>query len=86
MIASGEKKEEYREIKPYWAKRFYQEYDAIQFVNGYGLDRPRMLIKFKYLEKGFGVPSWGAPTDKEVYILGLGKILVIDNYNIKKPE
>ena len=23
MIASGEKKEEYREIKPYWEKRFY---------------------------------------------------------------
>lgn len=23
MIKSGEKKEEYREIKPYWTKRFY---------------------------------------------------------------
>lgn len=26
MIASGEKKEEYREIKPYWIKRFFDKY------------------------------------------------------------
>lgn len=26
MIASGEKKEEYREIKPYWAKRLCDSY------------------------------------------------------------
>jgi hypothetical protein len=28
MIASGEKKEEYREIKPYWASRLVDEYDG----------------------------------------------------------
>lgn len=27
MIASGEKKEEYREIKPYWEKRFICGYE-----------------------------------------------------------
>lgn len=29
MIASGEKKEEYREIKPYWEKRLL-DYEAIK--------------------------------------------------------
>ena len=27
MIKSGEKKEEYREIKPYWTKRFENYYE-----------------------------------------------------------
>lgn len=27
MIVSGEKKEEYREIKPYWTKRFENYYE-----------------------------------------------------------
>ena len=29
MIASGEKKEEYREIKPYWVTRFNNELDKM---------------------------------------------------------
>ena len=36
MIASGEKREEYRELKPYWHKRLMDKtYDAIKFRNGY---------------------------------------------------
>lgn len=31
MIASGEKKEEYREIKPYWTKRFENYYEIAKF-------------------------------------------------------
>lgn len=34
MIKSGEKKEEYREIKPYYASRFYNNYIA----SGVGLE------------------------------------------------
>ncbi len=37
MIASGEKKEEYREVKRYWVKRFtlpeYHEYHEIQLIH-----------------------------------------------------
>ena len=29
MIKSGEKKEEYREIKPYWTSRFNHEFDKM---------------------------------------------------------
>ena len=34
MIKSGEKKEEYREIKPYYAGRFYKNY----IISGVGLE------------------------------------------------
>lgn len=42
MIASGEKKEEYRELKLYWERRFIDPllaYDAslMEFINGKGL-------------------------------------------------
>lgn len=33
MIASGEKKEEYREIKPYWIKRFIWNNDSDNISN-----------------------------------------------------
>lgn len=33
MISSGEKKEEYREIKPYWIKRFLPNYKKAFFVS-----------------------------------------------------
>lgn len=37
-IASGEKKIEYREIKPYWTKRlFSREWGSVRFRKGYTL-------------------------------------------------
>ena len=32
MIKSGEKTEEYREIKPYWTKRFYKAFDGLTLI------------------------------------------------------
>lgn len=83
MIASGIKKEEYREMKPHWHKRLLnKKYDAIQFVNGYGHHRPRMLIELKEVLSGLGITEWGA--GREVtYILKLGNILKIENYEVK---
>ena len=75
MILSGEKKHEYREIKPYWTKRLFKNYDAINFVNGYGKHRPQFLIEIKYIDSGFGLVKWGAIENKMVYILRLGKII-----------
>jgi len=46
MILSGEKKEEYREIKNYWAARLLgKQYDTILFRNGYSKNAPKFLIK-----------------------------------------
>jgi hypothetical protein len=48
LILSGEKKEEYREIKPYWEKRLIgKKYDRIIFRNGYGDNVPWFAIELK---------------------------------------
>lgn len=76
MIASGAKVEEYREMKPYWHKRFLgQRFDAIKFRNGYNPDSPTMLVELEGISSGLGIVNWGAPERQPVYILKLGKIL-----------
>lgn len=76
LIASGEKKEEYRVVKPYWTKRlFHRDYDAIQFRNGYRPDSPTMLVEYLGYTTGWGGnESWGAE-GAEYYRLKLGRIL-----------
>lgn len=82
MILSGEKKEEYREIKPYWATRFENlAYNksvddmCIRFTNGYGSHRPSLDIELNMFSAGKGKEEWGAINGNEYYILKLGKIL-----------
>lgn len=85
MIEIGEKREEYREIKPYWSKRFvgvdkpllphrygYQHanvkgYTYVRFR--YGYTKRTMLYKIDEIIIGRGNPNWGAPTDKDVFII-----------------
>ena len=73
LIKSGEKKEEYREIKPYWTKRLtindraIKNYNYIIFTNGYRKDSPK--LKIEYL--GLGV---GEFENRKCYVLKLGKI------------
>lgn len=78
MIASGEKREEYREIKPYWTRRLADiradEYDAVRFRNGYRTDSPAVTVELEGIFSGFGRKEWGAPSER-VYILRLGRIL-----------
>ena len=80
MILSGKKKEEYREIKPYWTKRFNFEDDTLYlqrtviFKNGYRKDSPQIKCYVK-IEKGYGRIEWGAEPNKEYYVL---KILSVE--------
>jgi hypothetical protein len=75
MIASGQKKEEYREIKPYWDARLRaKEYTHILFRNGYSKNARSILVECKWIALGFGLPSWGAP-QKRAYVLRLGEII-----------
>ena len=87
-IESGIKKEEYREIKPYWSKRFVGEdepvvvehysddgcnvfgYTHVRFR--YGYTKRTMLFELKEIKIDMGKSEWGAPEDKEVFILKLG--------------
>jgi len=88
MIESGIKTEEYREIKPYWCKRFIGEYEPVVVVHystegcnvfdythirfRYGYTKRTMLFELKGITIGKGKTEWGAPEDKEVFILKLG--------------
>ena len=77
MIASGVKKEEYREMKPYWHKRLMgkKKYDRILFRNGYSKTAPKLLVELIAITSSLGIVEWGAPENQEVYILVLGAIL-----------
>ena len=72
MIKSGEKKEEYREIKPYWTSRLKFWFPAlivgrntecarpvfeVKFRNGYRKDSPEITCMCR-LRKGIGNPEW----------------------------
>ena len=74
LIASGEKKEEYREIKGYWDTRLEgRQYSQVIFRNGYSKGSRRVIVECLGITKGIGRPEWGAPAE-EVYIIKLGKI------------
>lgn len=94
MIESGEKREEYRDFKPYWLKRlaffnngflrFRYNYKYCHFpyireidnVDGYthvrfryGYTKRTMLFKIDEITLGLGNPLWGAPCDRDVFII-----------------
>ncbi len=85
MVASGEKQEEYREIKPYWQKYFvhglikiggicYSPANVIIcFSLGYSTDRPQMRYKCRGLVVRTGRPEWGAETGKEYFVIQIGE-------------
>jgi len=76
LIKSGYKKEEYREIKPYWNTRLNgKSFDAICFKNGYSKNAPKFTIELKKTLIGAGQIEWGAPRNQAVHILQLGKII-----------
>jgi hypothetical protein len=75
LIESGIKTEEYREIKPYWIKRFcitdsdFKHYDKVKF--SYGYTKKTMTFLIEKISKGKGKKEWGA-MDDEVFIITLG--------------
>jgi hypothetical protein len=76
MIASGIKREEYRELKQYWDKRLRgRSFMEVHFRNGYGANAPKMIVQVCGLYMGFGRVEWGAPESGPVYVLRLGEII-----------
>lgn len=86
MIASGVKKEEYREIKEFYIKRFqdfsklsihndaFQHYDAVRFHRGQG-GKTTMLVECNGIHIGHGKPEWGAVPGETYFVIELGEIL-----------
>ena len=95
MILAGIKKEEYRDIKPYWIKRLLnadftddrkfvfddnqRHYDAIQFTNGYGKTAPTMLVEYHGVKVGNTKEGWADSYKTEAFVLLLGKVLEAKN-------
>lgn len=89
MIFSRIKKEEYREIKPYWERYLVKELNLIRiknqlwhpsaviicFSNGYSKDRRQFYIECKDLVIGEGKPEWGAEKGKRYFVLKLGDVI-----------
>lgn len=76
MILLENKKEEYREIKPYWTNRIYaKKYKYITFRNGYARNAPQFTIELKNISQSTGKTKWGAEQDKMYFVLHLGKII-----------
>ena len=86
MILSGEKKEEYREIKPYYETRFINTFmfyrdgfpivndvQKVMFRNGYSKNSPSFVAKCT-LSVGTGREEWGAEKDKQYFILTIHEI------------
>lgn len=90
MIASREKTEEYREIKPYYRKRF----ETIGLLDVYGLpvvNKVWVILRNGYSTKSpqieaevtldikEGRPEWGAEPGVEYYVLKILRICRVAN-------
>ena len=76
MISSGIKKEEYRTPgKWIYSRLVRKDYDAIEFVNGYGADKPRFLIEYRGFHHGVGKPEWGAAEGQTYVVIAMGRLL-----------
>ena len=81
MIDIGVKTEDYRDNKLYWCKRLYkngdrttQEFKPYTHVTfSYGYTKRRMTFEIKKILLAFGKTEWGAPSDKLVFTIKLGK-------------
>ena len=89
MIASGEKKEDYRELKDYWWSRLteligneqpYRKFDLIVFRNGYNKNSPVMTAECLGITAGIGKIEWGAPSTV-CLIIHIGKVIMIHHGN-----
>jgi hypothetical protein len=91
MINSGYKKEEYRQIKPYWESRFltfstaggkFKQYDKIIISNGYGNSCPTIVVECLGITiQNKGEERWGwSERYGRCFVLKLGKILERKNF------
>jgi hypothetical protein len=86
MIKSGEKREEYREIKPYYDKRLGYlavgtgKVTTILLRNGYNYNSPSIKCKCS-VTIGEGKEGWGAEPNVNYYILNILDILEVKDYD-----
>ncbi len=91
MIASGEKREEYRGEDNRQVKNAWERVADVEMIlrNGYRLDSPALLVHVYgiVLRDGndFIHPEWGEPTDRPHFAIMLGDVLMRGTYaEVKK--
>jgi hypothetical protein len=92
MIASGEKLEEYRDLKPYWVNRLYDietakpvAFDSIIFHRGY--TDTIFEVTYKGLSFGSSHDKWSENgISKWCFILKLGSVFNYDAFIRIKTE
>lgn len=78
MIASGEKREEYRQPSKWILSRLEgKKYDAVRFRNGYNPDSPVCVCEFKGWKFGYGKKKWGGGSTpgSPIIVIKLGAVL-----------
>ena len=94
MLLSGEKKEEYREMSPYYRARFMNAglldqfgleeekvVELFKFQNGYSKSSAYFIAKCSLSIKT-GNPEWGAEPGKEYYVLKIIEIVEVVNSGV----
>lgn len=95
LILSGVKREEYREVKMYWAKRLmngfpeihgieklnpdFKTFEHIEFRNGYAKKAPTIIVQCHGIEFGKTRIGWADEDGKECFVLKLGIIIKTEN-------
>ena len=81
MIASGEKREEYRDFKPFWRKRLEKWWTrkpgdtrkrVVAFSRGYRKADMFFVVISSCMTDGSGKPEWGEP-DTPHWVISLGR-------------
>lgn len=82
LIAEDVKKEDYREINPYWAKKIKRNEDAkyIRFENGYSKKCPKITLEYLGYDVKKANKNWANNHDTTFFALQLGKIVKLENY------
>ena len=70
MIESGEKKEEYRDITPYYEKRIRLGESTLRLRNGYAKNAPMLEVTVNTSIKQ-GLTEWGAEEGQMYFALSI---------------
>ena len=85
MIASGEKREEYRVPSPWIFSRLEnKQYEEVRFRNGYAPNSLEVICEYLGYELGFGRKKWGADGLMCV-VIKLGRVLQSPNV-VREPS
>jgi hypothetical protein len=82
MIASGEKREEYRKPGKWIAARVNtsKSYAVVEFSNGYGSNVPKCVVEYLGYTWAEGNPEWGAIPGQRHVVIRLGRVISATNW------